>query len=386
MPFFYSQYLKDAKPKGQPKQSNKTTNKPTHKRTSSNTAKRPTTTARGGGSGSASRLVWHSNIGASSKTRAPANFKPLGYTDGKKVVHFSTIEVQPFHFDWSVADDVFYTRKELTAMGQARFDDAAILRQQRHNREKDEVSVDDVDIVKKSKVKDIATLLTMALDDSDQDENVSIRGIEHFVYPDLQQEMIRKKKEVQREVLGFVRAKRADPQGWRLAQHSRTFSQWARNVALEKGMKYCMNNCAGDDTGETVISDEEKEQFQRSTDELEASSRSLHGSQSFSGPASSRSYDAEDRPKTPVNVLQQISENEDDSNNNMDGGEGNEIISGGEEDIKSTIIDEISKSVGELDIVDTPEIESSHEDNHGSSEIQTSGETTGETASLPRLV
>ncbi len=42
--------------------------------------------------------------------------------------------------------------------------------------------------------------------------------------------------------------------------------------------------------------------------------------------------------------------------------------------------------MGGLDIVDTPEIESSREDNYGSSEIQSTGEDTGETASLPRLV
>lgn len=40
---------------------------------------------------------------------------------------------------------------------------------------------------------------------------MSIPVIEHFVYPDLQQEMIRRKKEVQREVLEFVRSKQPDP-------------------------------------------------------------------------------------------------------------------------------------------------------------------------------
>ena len=43
----------------------------------------------------------------------------------RKTVHFSTIEVQHFHFDWSCINDCFYSRKELTAMGSARFDDAA---------------------------------------------------------------------------------------------------------------------------------------------------------------------------------------------------------------------------------------------------------------------
>lgn len=352
MPFFYSQYLKDAKPSRppksqQPSSKNKSpsNNKGGQQRPGLGGVKRPSFNK------GVNKLVWHSNIGASGRrSREPRNFKPLGYTDGEKVVHFSTIEVQPFHFDWTLADDVFYTRKELQSMGQSRFDDAATLRAQRrlsernnNNKNKknnnggelDGHTVDDVDIVKKSNVQDIATLLSMALDDDDQDENVSIRGIEHFVYPDLQQEMIRRKKEVQREVLEFVRSKRPDPQGWRLAQHSRTFSQWARNVALEKGMKYCMNNVANDD--EITMSKDELERLRRSSDELEASSRSLRGSSSFSG-TGSVSFDNDVRP-TGLNELPQISEDGDDKANgegdadNKDNGNGD--------------ADALSQSIGE---------------------------------------
>ena len=350
MPFFYSQYLKDAKPSRPPK--SQTTSVSKNKSPSNNKGgqrpglgvKRPSFS---------NKLVWHSNIGASGRSREPRNFKPLGYTDGDKVVHFSTIEVQPFHFDWSLADDVFYSRKELQTMGQSRFDDAATLRAQRrlsernnnnnNNKNKkntnggelDGHTVDDVDIVKKSNVQDIATLLSMALEDDDQDENVSIRGIEHFVYPDLQQEMIRRKKEVQREVLEFVRSKRPDPQGWRLAQHSRTFSQWARNVALEKGMKYCMNNVANDD--EITMSKDELERIQRSTDELEASCRSLRGSSSFSG-TGSVSFDNDER-HTGLNELPQISEGGD----KKDNGEGD----AGEKDNGEEDVDALSQSIGE---------------------------------------
>ena len=143
----------------------------------------------------------------------------------------------------------------MAAMGQARFDDAATLRAQRIVQEDntngggggvgavgERHTVDDVAISKKSKEKDIATLLNTALDDPDLDENVSIRGIEHFVYPDLQQEMIRRKKELQREVLEFTRSSRPDPQGWRLAEHSRFFSLWARTVAVgsnQGGIAFC---------------------------------------------------------------------------------------------------------------------------------------------------
>lgn len=272
MPFFYSQYLKDEKKK----YVNAAAPNLSHGRPDRRPpAKKPTSKA--------GRLVWHSGTGATGKApkEGQNNFKPLLYNSGRKkkalTVHFSTIEVQPFRFDWSLADDVFYSRKELTAMGQSRFDDAATLRQQRHL---DEETADDVGLSQRSKGADISSLLILALEDEDRDDRVSIRGIEHFVYPALQQEMIRRKKEVQREVLEFVRSKRPDPQGWRLAQHSRKFSQWARNVALEKGMKQCMNNANNDPDVE--LSEDDYQRFQASSDELSASSRALKGSSSFS--------------------------------------------------------------------------------------------------------
>ena len=378
MPFFYSQYLKDAKPKGPPKslgvlntKNNKA--KPTN---TINTRRGGQPSPRSGG-----RLVWHSNIGSSQKgSRGPTkSYKPLGYKAGNKVVHFSTIEVQPFHFNWNLVDDVFYTRAELKSMGQSRFDDAATLRQQRHLDEKkeggDRQTVDDVDIAQKSKGRDIAALLSKVLEDEDRDENVSIRGIEHFVYPDLQQEMIRRKKEVQREVLGFVRSKRPDPQGWRLAQHSRTFSQWARNVALEKGMKYCMNNASCDP--EVNISRDELERFQKSTDELEASSRTLHGSQSFSGCTGSGSFDTNDDRPAAQSVLHQISEDDGDNNNNNNDNNhnnSNNEIGGNETDMTEDMSEEgnvSSKQGGE----DKGENDKRSDISHGT---QSTCENTGE--------
>jgi len=230
-------------------------------------------------------------------------------------VHFSTIEVQPFHFDWSLADDVFYTREELTAMGKTRSDDAATLRQHRRRAEAEKESkaeakkknedqcVDDLDLPKKNKVEDVATLLSQALAFADTNEKASIRGIEHFVYPELQQEMIRRKKEVQREVLALFRSKTPDPQGWRLANHSRSFTQWSRNVALEKGMKYCMNSAAEDP--DVVISQDELNRCMKSVDELENESQLLRGSLTFSGTESS-AFDGES-PQN-VNVLEELGE------------------------------------------------------------------------------
>jgi hypothetical protein len=54
--------------------------------------------------------------------------------------------------------------------------------------------------------------------------------------------MIRKKKEVQSQIMLFVTPKKPDPQGWRLANHSRMYSQWAREVVLDKGRAYRMHD------------------------------------------------------------------------------------------------------------------------------------------------
>ena len=152
----------------------------------------------------------------------------------RHVVRFSRFgEVRSFHFDWSRAEDVFYTREDVKKMGQGRFDDVAALRKQKDK---------EIDGGRISRQPSVEEALCLAFEDSDRDEEISIRGIEHFVYPVLQQEMIRRKKQVQREVLEFARSGRINPQGWRLAEHSRRLSQWARNVATEKAVKYCGNN------------------------------------------------------------------------------------------------------------------------------------------------
>lgn len=280
MPFWHSNFLTDPKSKvikasksssGTVKSSNATT---------SSAASRP-------------RLVWHSNTGSTgrkvvTKGGHDEKYKPLHYNkDGKRIktVHFATVEVQPFRFDWTLADDVFYTRKELAEMGQSRFDDADILRKQRQLESTTQLTTakeqaqDDVGTSIKSNEDLITDLLSQALTDKDSDPNVSIRGIEHFVYPDLQQEMIRRKRQVQREVMEFVRSKRPDPQGWRLADHSRQYSEWARNVAIQKGMNYCLNNAHTDP--QYSCSKDELDRCRRSTDELDAHAKSLRPSASF---------------------------------------------------------------------------------------------------------
>ena len=156
----------------------------------------------------------------------------------KKSVRFSSEkdEVHLVHYDWTCVGDYFYSTAEIALMKSARFEDAALFR----NEEKTSATQDDLDVSRRQKIVCIDSLLSLALNDPDTNVNTSIRGIEHMVYPELQQEMIHKKKEVQAQVMSFVRSKRPDPQGWRLANHSRAYSQWARDVALEKGQAYTM--------------------------------------------------------------------------------------------------------------------------------------------------
>lgn len=263
-------------------------------------------------------------------------------------MHFATVEVRHFRFDWKLADEVFYSRAELAAMGQARFDDAATLRAQRRVNQDDKGggvgsgvvgggavgeqrhTVDDVAISKKSKEKDIATLLNTALDDPDLDEKVSIRGIEHFVYPDLQQEMIRRKKELQREVLEFARSPRPDPQGWRLAEHSRFFSLWARTVAVEKAMKYYINNAAADPEVGTISRDE-LERIQRSGDELESTTSRMRRGSSILSLVMSQSYEGGERPHSS-------------SLSSVNGGGSAEVVVGSQFDLRKSSSDSLESA------------------------------------------
>jgi hypothetical protein len=72
-------------------------------------------------------------------------------------------------------------------------------------------SQDDLDMGLKNKPKSIHALLDLVLNTPDDHDTTSIRGIEHLIYPELQQEMIRKKKEVQSQVMLFVTSKKPDP-------------------------------------------------------------------------------------------------------------------------------------------------------------------------------
>jgi hypothetical protein len=296
MPFFYSQYLKDDKkawavrevshqvpgsrnsPPSSIKHNNTTKNQQVAVAASEQKQKQPSAAAIAPSRPvEPSRLVWHSNVG--STKRSPSNhvnkrggfFSAFQYNNPfkKKTVHFATIEVQPYHVDYSCDKDVYYRKDEIAAMNKQRFTDASELRNQRNVADpKDDDkhhALDDAYIAKRTA--DIDKLLSEAFNaETDVDEQVSIRGIEHFVYPQLQQEMIRRKKQAKREVINFKKSKRPDPQGWKLARLSEQYTQWAREVALEKGMKYCMNQEAIYGSQNCGIS---KDELERSKDELD---------------------------------------------------------------------------------------------------------------------
>lgn len=169
---------------------------------------------------------------------------------GKKRVHFTDIAPERSTFaaictsegdyDIELEPIYWYTRAELKTFNEVRFDDAATLRAERHIRT---ASQHDADALSTSK-RDIfiGDKITNALDDIDDSHEISLRGIEHFVFPVLQKEMVRRKKDLKKAVLGYSRdpvARRKDPKGEKLAEESASHSQWARDVATERGIKYC---------------------------------------------------------------------------------------------------------------------------------------------------
>ncbi|KAK1737468.1 hypothetical protein QTG54_011754 [Skeletonema marinoi] len=213
-------------------------------------------------------LVRHSNVGSSLKTQKKTGKKGRFFSASKKKkVHFAPIEVRPFTYDYSCDKDVHYGKDNIAVMNKERFKEASKLRKQRNiklpsRQEREDAAkgkaCDDADIAKRTS--DLKKVIEEAFDpERDIDEELSIRGIEHFVYPALQQEMIRRKKQVQMEVLNCQKAKR-------LALLSESVTQWAREVAVEKGMRYCINQEAMYGTEECGIS---KAELARSKDELD---------------------------------------------------------------------------------------------------------------------
>lgn len=163
----------------------------------------------------------------------------------KRLVRFTNVAAQrhEYEFEWDLAPDYWFSRDELKSFNEVRWEEADALRRARGILTS---SRDDADALEAGLEKNvfIGDTITRALDDVDEDREISIRGIEHFVWPVLQKEMIGRKKELKRKVLGRARdpgARRRDPQGLdvELARESAVLSKWARDVATERGIKYC---------------------------------------------------------------------------------------------------------------------------------------------------
>eukprot|EP00585_Thalassiosira_rotula_P011127 CAMPEP_0196156462 /NCGR_PEP_ID=MMETSP0910-20130528/42378_1 /TAXON_ID=49265 /ORGANISM="Thalassiosira rotula, Strain GSO102" /LENGTH=170 /DNA_ID=CAMNT_0041420913 /DNA_START=66 /DNA_END=575 /DNA_ORIENTATION=- len=123
----------------------------------------------------------------------------------KRGVHFTDTPDRhhKYEFDWDAEGDYWFSQVELKAMIQARQDDAMILRAERQIKV---ATRDDADALSNtSHDVFIGYKITEALDDADHNQEVSIRGIEHFVHPVLQKEMVRRKKELKKSVLGYSR-------------------------------------------------------------------------------------------------------------------------------------------------------------------------------------
>ena len=120
-------------------------------------------------------------------------------------------------------------------MNNVRFDDASKLRAKMLGKNSQSIAQDDSGLLRKSTDGSADELLTRIINDRDEwDDNISLGGIEPFVFLELRDEMVKKKAIAKTEIIDFVKAGDPDPQGWRLAKHSRVHTQWARNIAQEK--------------------------------------------------------------------------------------------------------------------------------------------------------
>jgi hypothetical protein len=159
----------------------------------------------------------------------------------KKRVTFKDSETEhhTYEFDWDYFDDYFYSKEEVKSFSEHRYDEADILRKERGIRTSSRNDAEGIE--GDSRDHFIGDALTHALDDDNDAHGVSLRGIEHFVWPVLQKEMVTRKKQVRKVVAewSIPKNRRKDPKGLKLAEEVAELSKWARDVASERGIKYC---------------------------------------------------------------------------------------------------------------------------------------------------
>ena len=169
---------------------------------------------------------------AAKKKASRKNKKKVRFDSNKPIQH-------DYDFDWDYAEDYFFNRVEIKAMNTCRLDEADVLRKERGIRTSSRKDADDIE----GDIRDhfIGDALTHAFDEDKDDHEISLRGIEHFVWPVLQKEMQVRKNAVRTAVLewSIPKNRKKDPKGLKLAEDSAELSKWARDVATERGIKYC---------------------------------------------------------------------------------------------------------------------------------------------------
>ncbi|KAL7544403.1 hypothetical protein ACHAWF_007787 [Thalassiosira exigua] len=185
------------------------------------------------GSGYGARSSGHQTQRQRNSRSKSTNKRRVRFTD-------TGVKRHEYEFDWEFETDYWFTKVELKTFNENRFDDADVLRKERGIRTK---SRDDADTLSTSRRdKFIHDKLTHSLDDEKDNHDISLGGIEHFVFPVLQKEMVRRKKELKALVVATSRdpqTRRQDPQGLKLAAKSASLSKWARDNATERGIKQC---------------------------------------------------------------------------------------------------------------------------------------------------
>lgn len=188
--------------------------------------------ANSNGSTTAAATKNGSTTAAASKKKPPRKpWKKVRFTDIKPIHH-------NYEFDWELEGDYWFSKDELKKFNEVRFDEADVLRKERGIRTKSRNDADDIDGTFRNDF--IGDALTHALDDDNDGHAISLRGIEHFVWPVLQKEMVSRKKVLKKVVVEWriPMNRRKDPQGLKLAEDAAKLSEWAVGVAQERGIKY----------------------------------------------------------------------------------------------------------------------------------------------------
>ena len=194
---------------------------------------------------SKSSVAAEGNMNMNKKQQPLRKLQHKNSSNKKKKVRFTPYgpTLHSYEFNWELEGDYWFSKAELKTFNEVRFDEADVLRKERGIRTKSRHDADGIE-EEDDRNNFIGDALTHALDDDNDGHDISLRGIEHFVWPVLQKEMMMRKKELKKVVLEWrlPANRRKDPNGIKLAEDSAKLSEWARDVAQERGIKYLVQN------------------------------------------------------------------------------------------------------------------------------------------------